>query len=137
MKSAHDPRHLRRRKAVQDLFSMGFLPQEGADEFAKIVFEKKEELDEFILKAAPQWPIEKLNQVDLAILRLATHELKHTEIPSKVIIDEAVELAKEFGGENSPSFVNGVLGNILTQLGKTTEEKKETQNSNEPNTSEN
>jgi len=123
MKSAHDPRHLRRRKAVQDLFSMGFLTQDNPDELAKIVFEQKDDYDEYIKKAAPQWPIEKLNQVDLAILRLATHELKHTEIPPKVIIDEAVELAKEFGGESSPSFINGVLGNILVQLGKLTTEE--------------
>jgi len=61
------------------------------------------------------WPVDKLNKIDLAILRLAIYELERKKTPPKVIIDEAVELAKEFGGENSPSFINGVLGTIYKE----------------------
>ena len=74
---------------------------------------QKPAIDQYILKAAPRWPLERINKIDLAILRLAIWELCfQKKEPPKVIIDEAVELAKEFGGENSPSFVNGVLGTI-------------------------
>ena len=62
--------------------------------------------------AATEWPINRLNKIDLAVLRLAVYELKYEETPPKVVIDEAVELAKEFGSENSSSFINGVLGTI-------------------------
>ncbi|MBI1982106.1 MAG: transcription antitermination factor NusB, partial [Candidatus Levybacteria bacterium] len=65
--------------------------------------------------AAPEFPIGKINKVDLAVLRLAVFELLvERKEPQKVIIDEAIELAKEYGGETSPSFINGALGNILT-----------------------
>lgn len=77
------------------------------------ILAQKTELDLDIQKAAPTWPTDKLNKVDLAILRLAVYELKLGETPPKVIIDEAVELAKEFGAESSSSFVNGVLGTIF------------------------
>lgn len=71
-------------------------------------------IDSEIVAAAPEWPIERINKTDLAILRLAIFELLiQKKEPPKVIIDEAVELGKEFGSENSASFVNGVLGNIL------------------------
>jgi len=73
-----------------------------------------EKIDQSISTFAPKWPIAKINQVDLSILRCAIWELlfqKNT--PPKVIIDEAVELAKEFGTDSSPSFVNGCLGGIL------------------------
>ncbi|MBI4157843.1 transcription antitermination factor NusB, partial [Candidatus Woesebacteria bacterium] len=79
----------------------------------KEILSKKEEIDADIQKAAPTWPTDKLNKVDLAILRLAVYELKFGETPPKVVIDEAVELAKEFGAEASSSFVNGVLGTIF------------------------
>lgn len=70
-------------------------------------------VDPEIVKAAPEWPLAKLNRIDLAILRLAVYELLVDKSqPYKVIIDEAVELAKEFGGPSSPEFINGVLGNI-------------------------
>jgi N utilization substance protein B len=119
MKSARDPRHQRRRTAVQELFASLFSEQE-VGELTKEVTKNIELFDVQITLAAPAWPIDKLNKVDLAILRLATHELNFSDTPPKVVIDEAVELAKEFGSENSPSFVNGVLGNILKQV----EEKK-------------
>jgi N utilization substance protein B len=82
-------------------------------EIAAKVYERREEFDQHIASSAPQWPIDKLNRIDLSILRLAVFELLNTDTPPKVVIDEAVELAKEFGSESSPSFINGVLGNIL------------------------
>ena len=73
-------------------------------------------LDVTIEKEAAKWPKEKINTVDLAILRLALFELFiDRSQPKKVVIDEAVELAKEFGGDTSPQFVNGVLGAALKE----------------------
>lgn len=112
MKSAGDPRHKRRRQAVKDLFANSFSTQQIGD-IASLVMEKSDELDIEISQSAPQWPIDKLNKIDLAILRLATYEYLFTDTPDKVVVDEAVELAKEFGGESSPPFINGVLGHIL------------------------
>jgi transcription antitermination factor NusB len=81
------------------------------------VVESLPEIDEIIKKNAPKWPIEKINKVDLAILRCAFWELLFQKTtPPKVIIDEAVELAKEFGTQSSSSFVNGVMGTALKQL---------------------
>lgn len=117
MKSHRDPRHRKRQDAVKQLFSLSFSEQES-DELAAKVFKLRGDFDEYIKVAAPAWPIDKLNKIDLAILRLATFELVTTDTPPKVIIDEAVELAKEFGGESSPSFINGVLGNILIRIEK-------------------
>ena len=117
MKSAKDPRHKKRRLVVAQLFANSFSDQERVETTQEII-EMKDELDELISASAPAWPIDKLNRIDLSILRLATWELMKTETPPKVIIDEAVELAKEYGGESSPSFVNGVLGNILVKLDK-------------------
>lgn len=71
-------------------------------------------IDPLIEKSAPAFPLEGIAKIDVAILRLATFELLfEKKEPPKVIIDEAVELAKEFGGEGSPAFVNGVLGTLL------------------------
>ena len=75
---------------------------------------KLKHIDPLIEKAAPEFPLDKIGKVDLAILRLAVYELVvDKKEPEKVIIDEAVELAKVFGGDGSPPFVNGVLGSIL------------------------
>lgn len=115
MKSSHDPRHQRRREAVKELFANSFVQQDQSD-LSRAVYLMRTDLDERISVSAPQWPIDKLNRIDLSILRLATYELTNTDTPPKVIIDEAVELAKEFGGESSPSFVNGVLGDILKRI---------------------
>jgi transcription antitermination protein NusB len=113
MKTINDPRHQLRREAVKVLFAESFTPQPNDPEVVKKVLEKKDIIDAEIHKSAPTWPVADLNRVDLAILRLATYELMEKSEPVKVVIDEAVELAKEFGGESSPSFVNGVLGTIL------------------------
>ena len=73
---------------------MSFTPQTSG-ELATAVMEKSQELDIKIAAAAPAWPIDKLNRIDLAILRLAVFELEKGEAPPKVVIDEAVELADE------------------------------------------
>jgi len=115
MKTSKDPRHKKRRNAVKSLFADSFVHQACTSVLAQQVLEKSTEIDQKIEIAAPQWPIEKLNKIDLAILRLAVYEIDHQNTPPKVIIDEAVELAKEFGSENSPSFINGVLGTIYNK----------------------
>jgi N utilization substance protein B len=75
--------------------------------------ENTERIDKIIVPAAPEWPIEQIALVDLVILRLAIYELLFKrEVPPKVAINEAVELAKTFGGLNSSRFVNGVLGTV-------------------------
>lgn len=112
MKSAADPRHKKRREIVKQLFASSFVEQSSGEDVLSIL-KISNKLDRMISEAAPAWPIDKINKIDLAVLRLATFELEKKVAPSKVIIDEAVELAKEFGSDNSPAFVNGVLGNIL------------------------
>ena len=118
MKTAKDPRHQKRREAVKMLFAESFTHQSGLNELVKNIISKQQKIDKKINVAAPTWPIDKLNKIDLAILRLAVYELRYTKTPPKVVIDEAVELAKEFGGESSPSFVNGVLGTIYKEKDK-------------------
>ena len=118
MKTAHDPRHQLRRDTVKLLFAESHTHQKNLNEQAKNVLKVGSELDGIIPKAATEWPIDKLNKIDLAILRLAVYELTHSDTPPKVVIDEAVELAKEYGAESSSSFVNGVLGTILKDLNK-------------------
>jgi N utilization substance protein B len=77
------------------------------------VIDSKEELDKIIAPAAPEWPIEQIAMVDLIILRMGIYELLFAkEVPPKVAINEAVELAKAFGGQNSSRFINGVLGTV-------------------------
>lgn len=117
MKSSSDPRHQRRRDAVKLLFAEQFSHQSGLSELVNKVLENKTEIDAQISNAAPTWPIDKLNHIDLAILRLAIFELNEKQTPPKVVIDEAVELAKEYGSENSASFINGVLGTVFKDLG--------------------
>jgi transcription antitermination protein NusB len=114
MKTSQDPRHRKRQRLIQELFSIEFQKQTVSRE-TKTVLSHKNEIDAKIQQAAPDFPVEKINKIDLAILRLATYELliEQTE-PQNVIIDEAVELAKEFGNNTSPAFVNGVLGHILS-----------------------
>lgn len=118
MKTATDPRHLRRREAVKFLFATTYTKQPRTPELVKKILKSRKKLDKEIQKAAPTWPIENLNRIDLAILRLAVYELKKGETPPKVVIDEAVELAKEYGSESSSSFINGVLGTIYKDDGK-------------------
>ncbi len=85
------------------------------------VLGKQSELDLVIEKAAPEWPIDRISPVDRNILRLGLFELlfaDRKEVPAKVAINEAIELAKQFGGENSSRFVNGVLGAVYKEIGE-------------------
>jgi N utilization substance protein B len=85
------------------------------------VLAKRNDLDKIIEKAAPDWPIDKISVIDRNILRIGLYELlfsDRAEVPAKVAINEAIELAKSFGGENSGKFVNGVLGSVYKELGE-------------------
>jgi N utilization substance protein B len=102
-------------------FSDGLGDLEFAKKIIKNVFEKRDTIDEIITKAAPQWPIEKISVVDRNVLRIGISELifaDRKEIPPKVAINEAIELAKSFGGVSSGRFVSGVLGTIYKELGE-------------------
>ena len=101
---------------MQQLFSYSFRVTDPQEEIAAIT-PNLTSIDAHIEKAAPEWPLPKIAKIDLAILRLAVWELVYDkQNPSKVVIDEAVELAKSFGNEHSAKFVNGVLGTILQHI---------------------
>lgn len=127
-----DPRHQERKKAIKSLFAYSF-DEKGkrketspANLLAKKVLGKIKTIDKAITKSAPKWPLEKVNRVDLAILRLASWELLYrSKVPPKVIINEAIELGKEYGGETSPGFINGVLGTVYKDLESKKEKKEE------------
>lgn len=85
------------------------------------IIAKKPELDLIIEKAAPAWPIDRISVVDRNVLRIGLYELlfgDRSEVPPKVAINESIELAKTFGGENSGKFVNGVLGAVYKEIGE-------------------
>jgi len=137
-------RHLSRSIALQSLFEWDFMdqPDEGLStvvdanvtEFApglddtrftkslvSGVIEHREKIDSVIEKFAPDWPIEQISIVDRNVLRLGLFELlfgDKDEVPAKVAINEAIELAKMFGGESSGKFVNGVLGSVYREMGE-------------------
>lgn len=100
------------------------------------VVKKRTIIDEIITKAAPEWPLEKINAVDRNILRIGLAELlfgDYKEVPPKVAINEAIELAKTFSGENSGRFVNGVLGAVYKEIGEPgKDEKSKRQKKDEP-----
>lgn len=142
MKRSTDPRHQARILVLQELFSWYFnvedIPveeisvkelldinemteynEELYDKILDGVIENKDKIDELIKKYAPQWPIEQMKSVDLQILRIAIFEGFVAKItPPKVSIDEAIEIAKDFGGGISSKFVNGVLGAIYEETKK-------------------
>jgi N utilization substance protein B len=137
-------RHLSRSVAMQSLYEWDFrgknnellaeIVDRNINEFAlgiedtsfiydlvRGVIEHIKELDQIIEKAAPQWPLEQIAIVDRNVLRLGLYELlfgKREEVPPKVAINEAIELAKSFGGDSSGKFVNGVLGTIYREIGE-------------------
>ena len=137
-------RHLSRSIVMQSLFELDFnngpaekiheILYRNAEEFAPgmadksfietlatNVLAKRSQLDSIIEKAAPEWPIGQISVVDRNILRLGLYELlfmDRTEVPAKVAINEAIELAKTFGGETSGKFVNGVLGTVYKEIGE-------------------
>lgn len=119
MKTASDPRHRYRAKLVQHLFSYTY--QKQPDPIIQNVLDSLPKIDPVISEIAPEWPLENLNPADLAILRLALYELTIDKgAPYKVIIDEAVELAKEYGSAQSGSFINGALGKFVQKYESTT-----------------
>ena len=128
-------RHLARAIALQSLFESDFygdgrdpaeIAQRNLLDFAEQLDEKefclsivqgvmghRQEIDATITKFAPDWPLEKITTVDRNVLRIGSYELMYNfDIPSKVAINEAIELAKTYGGESSGRFVNGVLGAV-------------------------
>ena len=138
-------RHLARSTVLQTLFEWDFNGQRPTDdlegildrdvaEFApgmgdtsfmkellRSIVDKRKDIDTIITKAAPDWPLDKISIVDRNILRIGLYELLFAdkgEVPEKVAINEAIELAKTYGGENSGKFVNGVLGSVYKELGE-------------------
>lgn len=135
-------RHLARTIALQTLYqwdfndknqdNLDFSIKHNLKEFApqfddkgfienlvKGVIKNQKEIDSLIIKYAPEWPIEQITMVDRNVLRIGIQEMKYDdEIPEKVAINEAIELAKAFGGESSGKFVNGVLGTIYKEIVK-------------------
>lgn len=95
-----------------------------------------DKIDPLIEKCAPEWPIEQVTIIDRNILRLGIYELlfgNYEEVPPKVAINEAIELAKSFGGESSGRFVNGVLGTIYRELGEPMKDDTSKKNKNSEN----
>jgi len=100
-------------------FGPGLEEKSFSHELITGVVGKMEGIDKIIEKAAPQWPIDQISIVDRNILRMGLYELLYedkTAVPPKVAINEAIELAKNFGGESSGKFVNGVLGTIYKEM---------------------
>lgn len=90
-------------------------------DLARLILAKRKELDEVIVQAAPEWPIDKIARIDRNILRIGLAELLYADraqVPAKVAINESIELAKTFGSESSSKFVNGVLGAVYVELGE-------------------
>lgn len=138
-------RHLSRVIIMQTLFEWDFRPEGNINDFVKRNINAYDEecdteyietnltgivknvakIDEIISKAAPEWPIEQIASIDCAILRLSIYELLFgREIPPKVVINEAVELGKTYGSENSFKFINGVLGTLFKNDARFEEENK-------------
>ncbi|OGY44871.1 MAG: transcription antitermination factor NusB [Candidatus Buchananbacteria bacterium RIFCSPHIGHO2_01_FULL_39_14] len=141
-------RHLARTIALQTLYQWDFngrqplvLPEvikKNLDEFAPQFDDKgfiehlvngvitnQKDIDQLITKYAPEWPLEQITMVDRNVLRIGIQEMRYDpEIPEKVAINEAIELAKTFGGESSGKFVNGVLGTIYKEMVKNNEIKE-------------
>jgi len=102
-------------------FGPGLEDDKFVRDLIKGVLENLEKIDAVITKTAPEWPLEQINLVDRNVLRLGIYELLYSdrkEVPPKVAINEAIELAKSFGGETSGKFVNGVLGTIYRAMGE-------------------
>lgn len=143
MKKKQDSRHEARKVAMQALFEWSFNSTDieeiakrdlelhnGEDEpkpvetdselvlfLVKGITDNLDQIDKIVTDCAPEWPIEQIAKVDLEILRISIFELYIARsVPPKVAIDEAVELGKQFGGENSSKFINGVLGTVVKEL---------------------
>jgi N utilization substance protein B len=102
-------------------FGPGIKDNEFVEKLVKGTMDKKGKIDELIEKCAPEWPLDQVTAIDRNILRLGIYELmfgNYEEVPPKVAINEAIELAKTFGGDSSARFVNGVLGTIYREMGE-------------------
>ena len=102
-------------------FSEGLADEPFMEALMNGVVEKQKDIDTIIIKAAPEWPLEKISTVDRNILRIGLYELLFSDreqVPPKVAINEAIELAKSFGGNTSGKFVNGVLGAVYKEMGE-------------------
>ena len=102
-------------------FAPGIPTDQFAENLAKGIIARQHEIDDIITKAAPEWPIAQIAPVDRSVLRIGLYELlfgDRKEVPPKVAINEAIELAKTFGGDSSGRFVNGVLGTVYRELGE-------------------
>ncbi len=129
MKNKFDPRHLKRIKNVQALFAWdcgGFETKtEEFDDIVKVI----SEIDKTIQENAPKWPLDKINRIDLSVLRYTFWELFYLKKnPPKVVIDEAVEIAKEYGTETSSSFINGVIGSAIKKSNLDVNQESEKEN---------
>lgn len=121
-----DPRQKKRLQRVEALYSFEYQPEPQLDQYSSIkeIISLIPELDKIILKYAPKHRIEDFNRMDLAILRQALYELSYTPTPPLVVINEAIEIAKVYGSDQSSKFVNGVLGNHWDNI-KSQEAKQE------------
>lgn len=111
-----------------DEFGPGIDEPEFAWKIVKGIVEYMSELDRVIAKYAPEWPIDQIAIIDRNILRIGLFELLYAdkdEVPSKVAINEAIELAKNYGGQNSSRFINGVLGTVYKEIVEPKEPKNE------------
>jgi N utilization substance protein B len=108
------------KKNIQE-FGPGLDDTTFVEGLVRNTIKNQDKIDPLIEKCAPEWPLEQVTIVDRNILRLGIYELlfgNYEEVPPKVAINEAIELAKSFGGESSGRFVNGVLGTIYRELGE-------------------
>ncbi len=104
-----------------DEFAPGIAQQDFMSALLQGIIDKRSEIDSIIEKAAPEWPIDRISMIDRNILRLGLYELLFSdrkEVPAKVAINEAIELAKSFGSDSSSKFVNGVLGAVYKEIGE-------------------
>jgi N utilization substance protein B len=132
----------RTRTEAEDVFKRNvdeFAPGHGdfafMDNLFKGVLDKQKDIDLIIEKAAPDWPIDKISIMDRNILRLGLFELlfaDRSEVPPKVAINEAIELSKNFGGETSSKFINGVLGAVYKELGEPGKNETSKDKKNQP-----
>ena len=113
--SGHDPLEALERLAGEEELSES--QRAFAEELLAGVIEKREAIDDVIRQAAPQWPVAQISAIDRNILRLAIREiLMNNGAPIRAAINEAVELAKIYGSDNSAKFINGVLGSVSLSL---------------------
>lgn len=121
-----DPNEILERNIKETASNIEKTDKKFASELIEGSINHTKEIDELIKVAAPEWPISQIAAIDRTVLRLGVFELLYLkEIPPKVAINEAIELAKAFGGENSGKFVNGVLGTIYRSSDLYQEEPKE------------